>query len=96
MISAHIAIRNLRTENEQNPLGIDTGIPRFGWNLISDQYRKLQTAYQIQLSDDRALLLREQGVLWDTGKVLSRQSTFIDYAGPALASSKCYYWRIRV
>lgn len=60
--------------------------PAFSWCLENG----LQSAYQLQVSTESGM------VLWESGKVLSRQSLGVRYAGRALESGKRYAWRVRV
>ncbi len=83
------AVRNLVVENLTNPIGLDLQDPRFGWQLVSDQRNIVQSAYEIKMSSNGS-------TVWNTGKVISDQSSFIDYAGPALQSGKRYQWQVRV
>src|SRR5690606_4666766 len=41
-------------------------------------------------------LAQNQGILWDSGRVNSRQSTNVPYAGPALVSRQTAYWKVRL
>ncbi len=78
----------LRCEYLINPLGIDALQPRLSWQLISDRRGTIQSAYQIRATG-------ENDLLWDTGKVLSGQSTHLPYDGPALRSGQCVTWQVR-
>lgn len=89
----------LRCEYLDNPSGIDATQPRLSWQLeaASATQRSLkQTAYQILVSSSEAGLVKEQGDLWDSGKVLSNQSSHIAYAGNTLTSGQQCWWRVRV
>ena len=41
-------ITNLKTEYRTNPLGIDIVLPRFSWQMQSDNAGARQTAYQVR------------------------------------------------
>lgn len=86
---------HLRTEYTENPLGLDTKRPRFLWWMQHPEPDQAQTAYQIIVADSPESLNRDSG-LWDSGKVVSDNSVHVEYAGPALASSRRYYWKVRV
>lgn len=87
---------NLRCEYLHNPLGIDSPRPRLSWEMQSEHRGDYQTAYQIIVASSPELLKRNQGDLWDSGKVLSDQSIQIEYAGKNLASRIRYHWRVRL
>ena len=42
------------------------------------------------------LLAKDEGDVWDSGRVDSDQSTLVDYRGKPLASGAAYYWKVRV
>jgi alpha-L-rhamnosidase len=83
-------VTNLRCEYQENPLGIDITHPRLSWILNAKQRGAAQTAYQVVVSDQEKL------VVWDTGKIISDQSTQVVYGGPQLESCQRVYWKVRV
>jgi len=94
-----IAPVHLRCEYLVNPLGIDVVRPRLSWVLEHrgpDLRGRVQTAYRILVADDPAVLDRDEGNLWDTGKVASDESIQIAYAGRPLRSGTLAYWKVRV
>ena len=88
-LTAQVKIQNLLTENQTNPVGIDLLQPRFSWQLVSDQLKISQTAYEIMVSYDK-------GSAWKSGKIMSDQSVQVPYAGVPLLSGKKYTWELRV
>ena len=46
---AQLSVRNLRCEDRINPLGLDILIPRFSWQMESDQRNLEQTGYEIRV-----------------------------------------------
>ncbi len=102
LASLHAAeVANLRCEYRENPLGIDVAKPRLSW-VIEDRGQKsevrgqMQTAYQILVARSHELLAKDQGDLWDSGKVESDQSVHVEYAGKPLASGMHCFWKVRV
>ena len=55
-----------------------------------------QTAYRVLVASSTALLAKDQGDRWDSGKVQSDQSVLVECAGTALASGEDCYWKMRV
>ena len=55
-----------------------------------------QSAYQVLVASSLELLAKDQGDLWDSGKVVSAQSIQVEYAGKPLQSRMACCWRVRV
>ena len=89
VIKPDVSVGNLRVENLEKPLGIDTDTPRFSWQITSDKQDVKQTAYQIIVCDDK-------GEVWNTGKVESDQQLWIPYAGKQLKSGTFCSWKVKV
>ena len=92
---AGLSVEQLRCEYLENPLGIDAAQPRLSWIVDSSGRGQRQTAYQILVAGSAAGLKKDLGDLWDSGKVVSDQTTFVAYAGKALASRQTCFWKIR-
>jgi alpha-L-rhamnosidase len=97
-ITTHAAttVGDLRCEYLENPLGIDAIQPRLSWVLDSTERGQRQTARQILVASSEANLQADKGDLWDSGKVVSDQSTQVRYAGKPLASRAECFWKVRV
>ena len=93
---ASVTIAGLRCEDLVDPLGIDATAPRLSWQLRSRQRGDRQSAYQILVASRKGLLNEQGADIWNTGKVARDQSVHLPYGGPALASGKAYYWKVRV
>ena len=83
----------LRTESLTDPVGIDRRQPRFSWVVASARRGARQSAYQIQVRDVAG---PGDDCLWDSGKVVSRDTHHIAYVGPELATFQSLQWRVRV
>jgi len=86
----------LRCEYRVNPLGIDSEHPRLSWTLESEERGQRQIAYRILVADSLEGLAREEGPLWDSGRVESSESIHIEYAGLRLQSGQRCFWKVRV
>ncbi len=95
-VPAGLTPAQLRCEYLVNPLGIDTPRPRLSWVLESAERAQRQTAYQIHVAPDTALLGKDSALLWDSGRVESTEQNQIEYAGPALRSHQQCFWSVRV
>jgi alpha-L-rhamnosidase len=89
-------VTDLRCESLKEPLGIDVAQPRLSWRIESPKRGERQTAYQVLVASSPQLLAADKGDLWDSGKVVSDQSIFVDYAGRPLESRRICYWKARV
>ena len=85
-----------KCEQRTCPLGIDVADPALAWTLDSSRRGELQTAYQVLAASTPALLAGGQPDLWDSGKVLSKRSLGIPYAGKPLAAGQRVWWQVRV
>ncbi len=79
----------------KNPVGIDADQPRFSWTFTASGRGEKQTAYQLLVARDPALLRKNAADLWDSGRIDSGQSTLVRYAGKPLRSHETYYWQVR-
>ncbi len=86
--ASSIDLQNLTCEQLPNPNGIDTVRPRLSWILQSDRHNQRQTAYRVLVASSRARLDGGVGDLWDSGKVASDQSIFVEYDGKPLGRIK--------
>ena len=93
---AGIQAQNLRCEYHANPMGIGGAQPRLSWQLQAAGRGQAQTAYQVLVASSRELLEKNQGDMWDTGKVVSDQSIQLVYNGKPLVSGGVVFWKVRV
>ena len=97
--TSFIEVTNLKCENKINPLGIDEVQPQLSWLLKSSNKNlrgQKQTAYQILVSSSQNNLKNNISDLWDSGKVVSDKSVFIEYSGKKLNSRIECWWKVRV
>ena len=90
-----LAVTRMRTEYRIDPVGLDAAAPRLDWLLESAVRDERQTAYRVLVASTPALLAADTGDLWDSGKVVSDQSTQIAYAGATLRSRQKAWWKVR-
>lgn len=89
-------ISGLKCDHRIHPINIDIEAPMFSWQMETTRRGAAQTAYQVIVSDSRELIGKNQGNIWDSGKVNSSQSVHIPFSGSPLQSSKEYWWKVRV
>jgi len=90
------SVYNLKCEYSTNPLNITKDMPRFSWCINANERNFIQSAWHILISDDKNLLDKNKGNIWDSKKQISSQSYLIQYAGVPLVSNKIYYWKVKV
>jgi len=90
-----LLVSQIKCAGLENPAGIGP-VPDFSWILTSSHRGQTQTAYQIVVGSDSDFAKSNPGTFWDSGKILSVESSWIQYNGSLLASSKEYFWRVRV
>jgi hypothetical protein len=95
LAAAGLRIAEPRCEYGVDPLGIDVAQPRLSWRVESDERAQVQTAYRILVASSREALAREEGDLWDTGRVSSSETLHVPYSGVPLRSSQRVYWSVR-
>ena len=71
---------------------VQTQKPLFNWILDNRSLKSI--AFQILVSSNIKALSKNQGDLWDSGKITSQKfSTY--YQGLPLQKNKVYYWKVR-
>ena len=93
--NATLSPADLRCDYAVNPLGVDSPNPRLFWTVESRERGQKQTACQILVASSPGLLAKDQGDLWDSGKVASDETIQIPYAGRPLKSSQEVFWKVR-
>ena len=96
--SALAAPAALTVEYMSDPVGLDTPAPRLSWKLKASEAKAKdlrQTAFQVLVASSLDKLGRDEGDLWDSGRVTSGQSLNVVYKGSAITSSQRCYWKVR-
>lgn len=92
---ATVTVDRLRCEYQYDPIGIDAAQPRLSWILQSDEREQRQTAYRVLVASSPELLAKDQGDLWDSGRVESEETIQISYAGSKLGPGQQCWWKVR-
>ena len=94
-----VEVQDLRCEVRINPLTIDAAKPGLSWKLETGNLKPergiKQSAYQILVASTPETLAKDQGDLWDSGKVESAQSLHVSYSGKPLASGMLCHWKVK-
>ena len=86
---------NLRAEYKHNPF-LDETSPRLSWELTSQEYNQYQSAYRLIVASSKENLEKDQGDIWDSGKIRSHQTNQIEYQGKPLQSRQKVWWKVQV
>ena len=86
---------NLKCEHMEEPLGIDTGIPRLTWQMADEGQGARQTAYQVIVGTDLEAVRQGSGDSWNNEKVDS-DAMLVNYDGSELQPLTKYYWTVRI
>jgi hypothetical protein len=89
-----VSVGTLRCEFLENPLGLDAKQPRLTWIASSNRRGDKQTAYQVLVASTADILGKDQGDIWDSGKVGSAETAVI--LDKPLVSRQACYWKVRV
>jgi alpha-L-rhamnosidase len=89
-----VHVTDLRCEHLVNPV-TDNARPALSWVVRSESRGAVQTAYRILVASSREGLDRDEGDLWDTGKVSSAETLNIPYDGKPLVSRQVCWWKVR-
>jgi alpha-L-rhamnosidase len=97
-LAAKIASTHLTCEYLKDPMVIDVPKPRLSWINYNPQFSRnqFQTAWQIRVASTRDELLKDNSDLWNSGKIVSSESTNIIYGGKPLKSRQACWWQVRV
>jgi alpha-L-rhamnosidase len=69
--------------------------PRLCW-IVNDPGRgAVQSAFEVLVSSSREALSRDQGEIWDSGRIRSAQSVDVPWTGPSLRPGRVYFWKVR-
>jgi alpha-L-rhamnosidase len=79
----------LRCEHREDVPCIDDPAPRLSWTLEAAEDGARQSAYRIRVEADAV-------TLWDSGKVASRNSLDVAYAGRPLPPASACEWAVQV
>ncbi len=94
-VKGDMNVVNLRCEYLENPQGIDVARPRLSWMLEADGRGVKQTAYRVLVASMEEKLAKNEGDLWDSGKVESDKSNHVVYDGRKLKSRDVCFWKVK-
>lgn len=94
MSQSNLSVTDLKCEGFRAPLGLTESHPRLSWNLESTRPGARQVAYRVLASSSPEGF--DVPELWDSGRVESNQTAWIEYQGTPLYSRERVYFRVEV
>ena len=85
-------VKNLRTEDYRNPIGIDVACPRLSWELSSERRNTTQVSYHIRIATDAQM----GSVVWESGDIASERNVDVLAEGFTAQARTRYYWQVAV
>ena len=83
-----LAPTDLRVDGQGPGLPAGESRPTLSWTVHDTARAQTQTGYEIRVGSGPT-------AVWDSGRVVSPNSTDVGYAGPALVSDHSYTWSVR-
>ena len=98
--TAGVTPQELRCGGLVCPLGVDLPAPSLSWQVddaAAAPARALeQVAYRVLVASSAERLARDEGDLWDSGRVVGGRSVDIRYGGKPLPSRQRCWWKVRI
>lgn len=91
-----VRVTGLKVDHQERPLGVESSAPRLSWRLESSSRNVRQGAYRILVASSDLLLRSGRADIWDSGRIHSRQSVGIRYAGNKLGSRERCWWCVQI
>lgn len=90
---------HLRCEYEVDPVGVGRTPPVLMWEVRAAEPAERgagQTAYRILVASSPDILSKDEGDLWDSGKLASSETLGIRYEGAPLAGLQQVWWKVKL
>ena len=80
---------------DPNDAVITDSLPEFSWIVNSQQNDVRQTAYRLLVASSQENIDKNQGNIWDSGKISSDRSSSVSYQGIPLSAQNNYWWKVK-
>ncbi|MBC3758688.1 family 78 glycoside hydrolase catalytic domain [Hyunsoonleella sp. SJ7] len=91
-----LSFETLLVNSKQNPKTIESLQPTFSWIVNSNGFDKSQSAYHILVASSEEKLNENDADIWNSSKVISNQSTYVNFEGEALEALEKYHWKVKI
>ena len=78
-----ISVTDLRSDHQIRPLGTSPE-PLLTWRITAEERNQRQSAWQVLVASERAMLEKNAADLWDSGKTAATREPGLLYAGKPL------------
>ncbi|MFP4844990.1 alpha-L-rhamnosidase [Winogradskyella sp. PE311] len=91
-----LTFEKLLVNSKENPLTIESKQPLFSWLVNVEGYNKSQSSYHILVASSEDKLNENDADVWNSKKVESDKSTFVNYKGKPLQALQAYFWKVKI
>ncbi len=95
-VQAKVWITSPTVEGRVQPLGLDLAVPRLGWQIGTDKKKVVQRAYHVLVCSSHEKAERHEGDVWDSGKMKSSESQWVEMNGFHPEPNHEYFWTVKV
>ena len=85
-----LSAARLQHLNTHKLFSTDNPNPVLSWTLSHTDRAAEQAAFAVVVSKD----VHMKNIVWDSGKIFSRDRTHLKYRGPPLCNANTYFWRV--
>lgn len=87
-----LSIISVSVDNHPEATGVNPKTLFFSWKFDASNRNVIQESYQLEVATSEEF----EDVVWNSGKVMSRQSILVDYSGDALMPGTSYFYKVKV
>ena len=88
-------IDTIQCNHKNSPSGVEYPLS-FSWKMKAVIRNQYQTAYRLLIADNKELLKKDEGNIYDSGKLFDNQSIGVSPAGLKLQPATRYFWKVKV
>lgn len=96
VFASDVSFESLKCESQVNPICVEAQQPLLSWIVKAEGYNRSQTAYQLIVASSPELLNEQDADMWNTGKIVNEQSSFVKYGGKMLEPVQTYWWKVKI
>jgi len=93
---SELSFQKLTTNSKENPQALESENPLFSWIIKVEGLNKSQSAYHVLVASSEDKLNDHTANIWNSGKVNSEKSAYVQYKGEALKAMQTYFWKVKI